>query len=155
MYGSGCFIYVFHDFFSGDGCDMNLKSWGTTNIYSLFCVERTVLAAYSLTVKISSLCQVHVTSKFESQTPFSVGMASDPMALRRGVKKLAMEDVCYYQWPLPGIPQVFFIFWSCIWSNILMFFFCGEKGCINILSGKLKDLNAYLAVWSIWYLWWT
>lgn len=28
------------------------------------------------------------------------------MALRRGGKKLAMEDVCYYQWPLPGIDQV-------------------------------------------------
>ena len=33
-------------------------------------------------------------------------MASDPMALRRGAKKLAMEDVCYYQWPLPGLDQV-------------------------------------------------
>lgn len=33
-------------------------------------------------------------------------MASDPMALRRGGKKLPMEDVCYYQWPLPGADQV-------------------------------------------------
>lgn len=33
-------------------------------------------------------------------------MASDPMALRRGGKKLPMEDVCYYQWPLPGLDQV-------------------------------------------------
>ncbi|KAM2542209.1 hypothetical protein TB2_021669 [Malus domestica] len=27
------------------------------------------------------------------------------MALRRGGKKLPMEDVCYYQWPLPGVDQ--------------------------------------------------
>lgn len=38
--------------------------------------------------------------------PFGVGMTSDPMSMRRGGKKLAMEDVCYYQWPLPGIEQV-------------------------------------------------
>ncbi|KAF9673905.1 hypothetical protein SADUNF_Sadunf10G0072500 [Salix dunnii] len=58
-----------------------------------------------ITLGTTSNVHVHVTSKSESQTPFSVGMASDPMALRRGGKKLAMEDVCYYQWPLPGIPQ--------------------------------------------------
>lgn len=28
------------------------------------------------------------------------------MALRRGGKKLAMEDICYYHWPLPGVDQV-------------------------------------------------
>jgi protein phosphatase len=33
-------------------------------------------------------------------------MASDPMSLRRGGKKLPMEDVCYYQWPLPGLDKV-------------------------------------------------
>jgi protein phosphatase len=33
-------------------------------------------------------------------------VASDPMALRRGGKKFPMEDVCYYQWPLPGTDQV-------------------------------------------------
>lgn len=33
-------------------------------------------------------------------------MASDPMAVRRGGKKLPMEDVCYYQWPLPGVDKV-------------------------------------------------
>ncbi|KAH8495823.1 hypothetical protein H0E87_018850 [Populus deltoides] len=65
-----------------------------------------------ITLGTTSNVHVHVTSKFESQTPFSVGMASDPMALRRGGKKLAMEDVCYYQWPLPGIPQ-FGVFGIC------------------------------------------
>ncbi|KAG5236526.1 Kinase associated protein [Salix suchowensis] len=58
-----------------------------------------------ITLGTTSNVNVHVTSKSGSQTPFSVGMASDPMALRRGGKKLEMEDVCYYQWPLPGIPQ--------------------------------------------------
>ncbi|KAL9389837.1 hypothetical protein Peur_018442 [Populus x canadensis] len=65
-----------------------------------------------ITLGTTSNVHVHVTSKFESQTPFSVGMASDPMSLRRGGKKLAMEDVCYYQWPLPGIPQ-FGVFGIC------------------------------------------
>ncbi|PQQ21665.1 protein phosphatase 2C 70 isoform X2 [Prunus yedoensis var. nudiflora] len=48
---------------------------------------------------------VHVSSQTESRVPFGLGVASDPMALRRGGKKLPMEDVCYYQWPLPGIDQ--------------------------------------------------
>ena len=37
-------------------------------------------------------------------------MASDPMAMRRGGKKFTMEDVCYYQWPLPGLDQVLNLF---------------------------------------------
>jgi hypothetical protein len=52
------------------------------------------------------LWQVHISSQTESQIPFGVGVASDPMALRRGGKKLPMEDVCYHQWPLPGVDQV-------------------------------------------------
>ncbi|KDP40139.1 hypothetical protein JCGZ_02137 [Jatropha curcas] len=59
----------------------------------------------------SNIC-VHVSSKSQNETPFGVGVASDPMALRRGGKKLAMEDVCYYQWPLPGIDQ-FGVFGIC------------------------------------------
>ncbi|KAJ6318578.1 hypothetical protein OIU76_014018 [Salix suchowensis] len=65
-----------------------------------------------ITLGTTSNVHVHVTSKSESQTPFGMGMASDPMAFRRGGKKLAMEDVCYYQWPLPGIPQ-FGVFGIC------------------------------------------
>ncbi|CAA6654073.1 unnamed protein product [Spirodela intermedia] len=34
-----------------------------------------------------------------------VGIASDPMALRRGGKSLPMEDAFYCQWPLPGIDK--------------------------------------------------
>ncbi|KAF2285369.1 hypothetical protein GH714_003256 [Hevea brasiliensis] len=65
-----------------------------------------------ITVGKTSNIYVHVTSKSENKTPFGVGLASDPMALRRGGKKLAMEDVCYYQWPLPGIDK-FGVFGIC------------------------------------------
>ncbi|KAF9677569.1 hypothetical protein SADUNF_Sadunf08G0121400 [Salix dunnii] len=65
-----------------------------------------------ITLGTTSNVHVHVTSKSESKTPFGMGMASDPMAFRRGGKKLAMEDVCFYQWPLPGIPQ-FGVFGIC------------------------------------------
>lgn len=65
-----------------------------------------------ITLGTTSNIYVHITSKSENETPFGIGMASDPMALRRGGKKLAMEDVCYYQWPLPGIDQ-FGVFGIC------------------------------------------
>lgn len=44
--------------------------------------------------------------------PIEVGVAVDPMALRRGGKKLPMEDVCFYEWPLGGVQEfgVFCIF---------------------------------------------
>ncbi|KAI4317780.1 hypothetical protein L6164_025622 [Bauhinia variegata] len=48
---------------------------------------------------------VHITSQSMHHIPFGVGMASDPMSMRRGGKKLPMEDVCYYHWPLPGLDQ--------------------------------------------------
>ncbi|KAK9161187.1 hypothetical protein Syun_007528 [Stephania yunnanensis] len=51
----------------------------------------------------SKIC-VQITHP-EDKMPFGIGVASDPMALRRGGKKLPMEDVCYYQWPLPGLEQ--------------------------------------------------
>ncbi|CAN0886927.1 Protein phosphatase 2C 70 [Linum grandiflorum] len=65
-----------------------------------------------ITLGTTSKIQVTVTSKSESWMPFGVGMASDPMALRRGGKKLPMEDVCYYFWPLPGIHE-FGVFGIC------------------------------------------
>ncbi|KAL0393142.1 UNVERIFIED_CONTAM: protein phosphatase 2C 70 [Sesamum radiatum] len=58
-----------------------------------------------ITLGTISKIQVHITAQAECKIPFGVGLASDPMALRRGGKKLPMEDVCYYQWPLPGIDQ--------------------------------------------------
>jgi uncharacterized protein (DUF2252 family) len=72
-----------------------------------------------------------VTSKSECQTPFGIGIASDPMAFRRGGKKLAMEDVCYYQWPLPGIPQVFL-------SIDCFFFFLFLRRDANLFVRKAK-----------------
>ncbi|XP_004296916.1 PREDICTED: protein phosphatase 2C 70-like [Fragaria vesca subsp. vesca] len=65
-----------------------------------------------ITLGTTSKVFVHISSQNESQVPFGVGVASDPMALRRGGKKLPMEDVCYYQWPLDGIDQ-FGIFGIC------------------------------------------
>ncbi|BFG15338.1 hypothetical protein CerSpe_016120 [Prunus speciosa] len=58
-----------------------------------------------ITLGTTSKVFVHISSQTESRVPFGLGVASDPMALRRGGKKLPMEDVCYYQWPLPGIDQ--------------------------------------------------
>ncbi|XP_054805816.1 protein phosphatase 2C 70-like isoform X2 [Prosopis cineraria] len=55
-----------------------------------------------ITLGMTSKVIVHITSQNKIHIPFGVGMASDPMSRRRGGKKLAMEDVCYYQWPLPG-----------------------------------------------------
>ncbi|XP_023006288.1 protein phosphatase 2C 70-like [Cucurbita maxima] len=58
-----------------------------------------------ITLGTTSKVYVHITSQIENHIPFGVGLASDPMALRRGGKKHAMEDVCYYQWPLAGVDQ--------------------------------------------------
>lgn len=58
-----------------------------------------------ITLGTTSSIHVEITSETVSQIPFGVGVASDPMALRRGAKKLPMEDVCYYHWPLPGVDK--------------------------------------------------
>ncbi|XP_059450920.1 protein phosphatase 2C 70 isoform X1 [Corylus avellana] len=58
-----------------------------------------------ITLGTTSQLYVRIMSQTECQIPFGVGVASDPMSLRRGGKKLPMEDVCYYQWPLPGMDQ--------------------------------------------------
>lgn len=58
-----------------------------------------------ITLGTTSNVYVRITSQAEYRVPFGVGMACDPMSLRRGAKKLPMEDVYYYQWPLPGLDQ--------------------------------------------------
>ncbi|XP_027365650.1 protein phosphatase 2C 70 [Abrus precatorius] len=58
-----------------------------------------------ITLGTTSRVIVHITPQNQQHIPFGVGMASDPMALHRGRKKLTMEDVCYYQWPLPALNQ--------------------------------------------------
>ncbi|KAK8571808.1 hypothetical protein V6N13_047452 [Hibiscus sabdariffa] len=66
----------------------------------------------TITVGTTSNIYVHISSQNDHLVPFGVGMTSDPMSLRRGGKKFPMEDVCYYQWPLPGIDQ-FGVFGIC------------------------------------------
>ncbi|KAM7259509.1 hypothetical protein ACFE04_015250 [Oxalis oulophora] len=59
----------------------------------------------TITLGTTTNISVNISSQTEHQIPFSIGVASDPMAARRGGKKLSMEDVCYYQWPLSGTDQ--------------------------------------------------
>ncbi|XVE81558.1 hypothetical protein DITRI_Ditri15bG0074500 [Diplodiscus trichospermus] len=66
----------------------------------------------TITLGTTSKIYVRISSQNECLVPFGVGMTSDPMSLRRGGKKLPMEDVCYYLWPLPGIDQ-FGVFGIC------------------------------------------
>ncbi|KAL8139575.1 hypothetical protein V2J09_005596 [Rumex salicifolius] len=65
-----------------------------------------------ITLGTTSHIKVQITSLAEYKIPFGVGIASDPMAMRRGGKKLPMEDVCYFQWPLPCADQ-FGVFGVC------------------------------------------
>ncbi|CAL5416065.1 unnamed protein product [Camellia sinensis] len=65
-----------------------------------------------ITLGTSTKIFVQITSQAECLIPFGVGLASDPMAVRRGGKKLPMEDVYYYRWPLPGADK-FGIFGIC------------------------------------------
>ncbi|XP_062108409.1 protein phosphatase 2C 70 isoform X2 [Humulus lupulus] len=58
-----------------------------------------------ITLGTASKIYVHIKSQRECEIPFGVGVAADPMALRRGGRKFPMEDVCFYHWPLPGINQ--------------------------------------------------
>ncbi|KAI3786747.1 hypothetical protein L1987_40673 [Smallanthus sonchifolius] len=58
-----------------------------------------------ITLGTASRISVQITSQFNKKLPFGVGVVSDPMCARRGGKKLPMEDVCYYHWPLSGADQ--------------------------------------------------
>lgn len=58
-------------------------------------------------------------------------MASDPMAMRRGGKKLKMEDVCFYQWPLPGLDQVFFFLKNKINNSNILGRHSLDKKCLK------------------------
>lgn len=56
-------------------------------------------------------------------------MASDPMSLRRGGKKLPMEDVCYYQWPLPGLDKVLnLLITLCQCKSLQLLYFSISRG---------------------------
>ncbi|CAN6482024.1 unnamed protein product [Victoria cruziana] len=58
-----------------------------------------------ITLGTTSKILVHIFESDAQPFPFGIGLASDPMSLRRGGKKLPMEDVTYCEWPLPGIEQ--------------------------------------------------
>ncbi|XP_057849582.2 protein phosphatase 2C 70 isoform X2 [Cryptomeria japonica] len=71
------------------------------------------IVTLGLTSKVLVKIVDHDDSNFSIHSiPFGVGVASNPMTMRRGGKQLPMEDVCHCEWPLRGISQfgVFCIF---------------------------------------------
>ncbi|KAL2922551.1 Protein phosphatase 2C 70 [Bienertia sinuspersici] len=58
-----------------------------------------------ITLGTTSQISVQITPLASSEIPYGVGIASDPMSTRRGGKRLPMEDVSYYRWPLPEADQ--------------------------------------------------
>ncbi|KAG0470166.1 hypothetical protein HPP92_016866 [Vanilla planifolia] len=58
-----------------------------------------------ITLGSFSKISVQIRLGIKHESSFGVGIASDPMAMRRGGKKLPMEDMCYCKWPLPGVEQ--------------------------------------------------
>ncbi|KAK8967123.1 Protein phosphatase 2C 70 [Platanthera guangdongensis] len=58
-----------------------------------------------ITLGSCSKISVQIVQDDKCELPFGVGIASDPMSMRRGGKKLPMEDMCYCRWPLPDIEQ--------------------------------------------------
>ncbi|KAL8158175.1 protein phosphatase 2C 70-like [Apium graveolens] len=93
------------DMGSLNGTLLNSQSINHSNSGSRQWGNPTELASGDIiTLGTTSKIVVQVTFQTE-QIPFGVGVASDPMSLRRGGKKLPMEDVSYYQWPLLGIDK--------------------------------------------------
>lgn len=83
--------------------DSGSRNWGE---------PKELVSGDVITLGTSSHINVKITSLTESDFPFGVGIAADPMSMRRGGKKLPMEDVCYYRWPVPGADQ-FGVFGIC------------------------------------------
>jgi protein phosphatase len=76
-----------------------------------------------ITLGTTTKVYVRISSQNEFQIPFKIGVASDPMAMRRGGRKLPMEDVCHYKWPLPGANKVTLISdLSCMYDDGLRCF---------------------------------
>ncbi|KAL8026251.1 hypothetical protein ABFS82_14G015500 [Erythranthe guttata] len=91
-----------------------------------------------ITLGTSSKILVNITAQTECKTPFGIGTASDAMALRRGGKKLPMEDVCYYKWPLPGMDQ-FGLFGICDGHGGADAATCVSKIMPEVITGILSD----------------
>lgn len=83
--------------------DFGSRTWGE---------PKELVGGDVITLGTTSQISVQITPLAQSEVPFGVGIASDPMSTRRGGKRLPMEDVCYYQWPIPGADQ-FGIFGIC------------------------------------------
>lgn len=90
-----------------------------------------------ITLGTTSQISVQITSQFD-QVPFGVSVATDPMALRRGGKKLPMEDVCYYQWPLPGVDE-FGLFGICDGHGGAAAAMSASKIMPEMVAGILSD----------------
>ncbi|XP_020101834.1 protein phosphatase 2C 70 isoform X2 [Ananas comosus] len=58
-----------------------------------------------ITLGTSSKVFVQISQHVERQISIGVGIASEPMSIRRGGRRLPMEDVCSCQYPLPGVEQ--------------------------------------------------
>ncbi|KAJ6853092.1 protein phosphatase 2C 70 [Iris pallida] len=58
-----------------------------------------------ITLGTSSKISVQISQHTDSKLSYGIGVASDPMSMRRGGKQLPMEDMCYFQCPLPGVEQ--------------------------------------------------
>ncbi|XP_021861674.2 protein phosphatase 2C 70 isoform X1 [Spinacia oleracea] len=76
--------------------DFGSRTWGE---------PKELVSGDVITLGTTSQISVQITPLAQSEVPVGVGIASDPMSTRRGGKRLPMEDVCYYQWPLPGAEQ--------------------------------------------------
>ncbi|XP_021769772.1 protein phosphatase 2C 70-like [Chenopodium quinoa] len=76
--------------------DFGSRTWGE---------PKELVGGDVITLGTTSQISVQITPLTQSENPVGVGIASDPMSTRRGGKRLPMEDVCYYQWPLPGAEQ--------------------------------------------------
>ena len=54
---------------------------------------------------VATLLQVQISVQ-DKRVPAGVGIASDPMVVRRSGKKLPMEDISFCQCPVQGVEQV-------------------------------------------------
>ncbi|XP_051129529.1 protein phosphatase 2C 70 isoform X4 [Andrographis paniculata] len=94
-----------------------------------------------ITLGTSSKILVHITTtQKECNVPFGIGIASDPMAMRRGGKKLPMEDVHYYHWPLPGMDQ-FGLFGICDGHGGADAATSVSKIMPEVITGILSDIS--------------
>ncbi|CAN8255862.1 unnamed protein product [Cochlearia groenlandica] len=86
-----------------------------------------------ITLGTTSKVYVRISSQNEFQTPIRIGVASDPMAARRGGRKLPMEDVCHYKWPLPGA------------HKFGLFCVCDGHGGVGAAESAIKIIPEVLA----------